>query len=51
MKHDCCENCYYWDYIDDTSESNAKMCYYIAENSEHPAACLSAEMEVDYVRN
>lgn len=48
MKHDCCENCYYWDYIDD-SESNAKICYLIVEDDpDHPAACLS-EKKLDYI--
>ncbi len=44
MQSEYCLKCYYWDYIDDTSESNAKICYYSVEASpEHPAACLSAE--------
>lgn len=44
MKSEYCLNCYYWDYVDDTSESNAKMCYLSMEySSEHPAACLTSD--------
>lgn len=48
MLSENCLNCYYWDYVDDTSESDAKMCYLVMEHcSEHPAACLSAEKYPD----
>lgn len=48
MRHDCCETCFYWDYINDTSESNAKICYFEFGNcTDYPPeflpACLSSE--------
>ncbi len=49
MYSEDCSNCYYYDYVDDTSESNAKMCYLSMEQCsiEHQAACLAFDKYPD----